>query len=404
MSPDLLRQAVGCTPERAALYADPLSVACAFYGIDTPVRLAAFLAQIGHESGALRYTTELWGPTPAQARYEGRADLGNTQPGDGERFKGRGLIQTTGRFNHARVRDRLRERFPDVPDFEAEPERLAEPQWAALSATDYWDWKGLNALADAGSFELITRRINGGLNGYADRLARWKRAQEALKAEPVPTHRFAPDTVAALEAAPASTVPEPQPNHEGRTTMPLAPIIGALLPGFIKAIPDLGKLFGGGSEVAERNVKAAEIAVDIVQQAVGARNAQEAAEIVATSPEMAVAAQRAVADRWYELTEAGGGGIEGARKADAAAMGSGGPWWQIVKSPSFVMACLLLPLVYLIVLSIIGLVGNAEWSADVRAAIAGTIVGSIVGGLVGYYYGQTTSRNRTPSTTTGAES
>ena len=180
ITPALLQKAVGCTAARAAKFADPLSVACSFYSIDTPVRLAAFLAQVGHESGSLRYTSELWGPTPAQARYEGRADLGNTQPGDGRRFKGHGLIQTTGRHNHARVRDRLRERFQGVPDFEADPEALTDPQWAALSAADYWDDKGLNALADAGAFEAITRKINGGLNGYADRKARWARAKRAL--------------------------------------------------------------------------------------------------------------------------------------------------------------------------------------------------------------------------------
>jgi putative chitinase len=152
----------------------------AFYGIDTPARQAAFLAQIGHESGGLRWVAEIWGPTPAQERYEGRLDLGNTNPGDGTKYRGHGLIQTTGRANHAMVRDRLRERFSDVPDFEEDPMALTEPQWAALSACDYWDMKGLNALADAGKFKAITKAINGGLNGYEDRLARLDAAQTAL--------------------------------------------------------------------------------------------------------------------------------------------------------------------------------------------------------------------------------
>ncbi len=72
-----------------------------FRQINTPARAAAFLAQVGHESGQLRYLREIWGPTPAQVRYEGRADLGNAQPGDGKRFMGRGLIQITGRKNYA---------------------------------------------------------------------------------------------------------------------------------------------------------------------------------------------------------------------------------------------------------------------------------------------------------------
>ena len=333
MTPELLRAATGCTAERAALFADPLSAACAFYGIDTPARLAAFLAQIGHESGSLRFTTELWGPTPAQARYEGRKDLGNTQPGDGERFKGHGLIQTTGRYNHARVRDRLRERFPhlDVPDFEADPERLAEPQWACLSAADYWDDKGLNAQADAGMFEQITRRINGGLNGQADRLARWKRAQEALGAPPATLPSPAPENPATARPGAAVATLE--------TTMPLPAILAAVLPSIISAIPQLGKLFGSGSEVAERNVKAAEIAIGIVKDATGARNAQEAAEVIATDPAMAQVARQAVEARWYELTESGGGGIEGARKFNTANMALG---VNGLRSPAFIISLVLM--------------------------------------------------------------
>ena len=120
---------------------------------------------------------------PAQGRYEGRADLGNTKPGDGFRFRGRGLIQVTGRANHAAARDRLRARFGGgVPDFEELPDRLAEPQWAALSAGDFWDRHGLNALADAGDFMRITKAINGGTNGYADRVARLETAKSVLEA------------------------------------------------------------------------------------------------------------------------------------------------------------------------------------------------------------------------------
>lgn len=180
MSPELLAKATGARIDRAERFAGPLSAGMAFYNIDTPVRRAAFLAQIGHESGGLKYVSELWGPTPAQSRYEGRADLGNNQPGDGSKYRGHGLIQTTGRANHARVRDRLRARFDDVPDFEAHPDELMEPQWAALSACDFWDDKGLNALADTGMFAKLTRRINGGINGMEDRLARHEVALRAL--------------------------------------------------------------------------------------------------------------------------------------------------------------------------------------------------------------------------------
>jgi muramidase (phage lysozyme) len=185
-------------------------------------------------------------------------------------------------------------------------------------------------------------------------------------------------------------VPQEQP-------MPIPAIIGALLPGIIRAIPDLGKLFSSGSEVAERNVKAAELAVGIVQEAVGARNAQEAAEIVASDPAQAQAAQEAVKARWHELTETGSGGIDGARKADAAIVNMDGPWWGFLRSPSFWALLILTPLVYMIVGSLIGLWGTATWSDDVRAGLAGSLISAIVGGAVGYYWGQMTSRNRTAS-------
>lgn len=178
--------ACGARVDRAQAWLPYLSAAMDAYAIDTPARVAAFLAQIGHESGGLKYTVELWGPTVAQSGYEGRADLGNTQPGDGYRYRGRGLIQTTGRDNYRRLRDRLRARIAAVPDFEAEPERVAEHQWAALSAADYWDMRDLNPLADAGEFERLSAKINGrnrttGLpNGWEDRLARWETAKAVL--------------------------------------------------------------------------------------------------------------------------------------------------------------------------------------------------------------------------------
>lgn len=384
VTPEVLAAALGCPVSRVNAFADPLLEAFTAYEINTPARLAAFLAQIGHESGALRYVREVWGPTPAQIRYEGRRDLGNVQPGDGRRYCGRGLVQTTGRANYVALRDRLRARIgPDVPDFEAEPEALEQPRWAAWSAADYWGWRRLNALADSGDFETITRRVNGGLNGQADRLARWERAKAALAAEPLQTSAPAP-----------APTPEPttSPPATQEPTMPLPAILAALLPSLVESIPKLGKLFGSGSEVAERNVKAAELAMTVAQEAIGARNAQETVELLKADPALMAKAAQAVEARWLELSEAGGDGIAGARKADEVRSGSA--WWQ---SPSLVMAALLLPLVYLLVLSLIGLVGSATWSDDVRAGLAGSLMSAIVGGLVGYYYGQTTSRNRTPA-------
>jgi muramidase (phage lysozyme) len=140
---------------------------------------------------------------------------------------------------------------------------------------------------------------------------------------------------------------ESAPDYDSQEQpMPIPAIIGALLPGLIRSIPDLGKLFSSGSEVAERNVKAAELAVGIVQEAVGARNAQEAAEIVASDPAQAEAAQEAVRSRWHELTEVGGG-IESARKADVAFVAAGS---NPLKSPAFIisLALLVMPIMLLV--------------------------------------------------------
>jgi putative chitinase len=165
-----------CTISRAERWLEPLAEAMAHYDIGTPARQAAFLAQVGHESGRLVYVRELWNPVtcPWQARYEGREDLGNTEEGDGFRFRGRGLIQLTGRANYAACGKAL------GLDLLQQPELLEEPGHAAMSAAWYWASHGCNALADQDDFRAITLRINGGLNGYDDRVALHARAKEIL--------------------------------------------------------------------------------------------------------------------------------------------------------------------------------------------------------------------------------
>ncbi|MDO8778115.1 MAG: glycoside hydrolase family 19 protein [Burkholderiaceae bacterium] len=174
MSPQDLARSTGARIDRATEYLPYIEAAMAEFGIDNPARQAAFLAQIGHESGGLHWATEIWGPTSAQLRYEGRKDLGNVQAGDGYKFKGRGLIQTTGRANYAATGDAL------GIDLMHHPEQLAEPELAARSAAWFWQSHGLNALADTGDFTRITLRINGGTNGMADRLALYAAAKEVL--------------------------------------------------------------------------------------------------------------------------------------------------------------------------------------------------------------------------------
>jgi putative chitinase len=176
-----LRAATGCTAERADEWLPHIARACETFAINTPARLAAFLAQIGHESGRLVYVREIWGPTPAQQRYEGRADLGNTQPGDGKRYMGRGLIQTTGRTNYRATRDGLAAYVPNMPDLEAMPALLERPDLAAMSAAWFWQSRELNTFADLGDFIRITKRINGGTNGLADRQALYEAAKAVLQ-------------------------------------------------------------------------------------------------------------------------------------------------------------------------------------------------------------------------------
>lgn len=175
MTPDDLVAIYDCSLNRANIWAEPLSAAMAAYSVDTPERQAAFLAQVGHESGYLIYVKELWGQTPAQTGYEGRSDLGNSQPGDGYRYRGRGLIQVTGRSNYSRVGIAL------GLDLVGHPELLEQPAYAAMSAGWFWQSHGCNELADANQFEQITRRINGGLNGQPDRLAIWAKAKELFQ-------------------------------------------------------------------------------------------------------------------------------------------------------------------------------------------------------------------------------
>lgn len=160
----------GLPAAKRALYFPFLQAALTEFAINTPAREAAFAAQVAHESGQFRFMEEIWGPTDAQRRYEPvttlSARLGNTQPGDGKRFKGRGPIQITGRDNYGRFGQIL------GLDLVGAPERAATPEVAFRIAALFWQKNGLNELADQASapaFVQITKRINGGTNGLEDR-------------------------------------------------------------------------------------------------------------------------------------------------------------------------------------------------------------------------------------------
>lgn len=132
------------------------------YNVISDLRIAAFIAQVAHESGSFKYLREI---ASGQA-YEGRISLGNTLPGDGKKFKGRGYIQITGRANYLSVSKAI---FND-DTFINNPDLLSTPQYGMESALWFWNAKGLNTLADEQAFKTITKRINGGTNGFAERI------------------------------------------------------------------------------------------------------------------------------------------------------------------------------------------------------------------------------------------
>jgi predicted chitinase len=156
--------------DRAATFLKPLNEAMKEFDVNTPKRQAAFLAQIAHESGELKYMEEI----ASGAAYEGRKSLGNTEPGDGKRYKGRGPIQLTGRNNYRRAGMALK------LDLEGTPKLAAQPDIGCRVAGWFWKAHGLNELADQGDFLQITKRVNGGTKGLERREAYYTRAKEAL--------------------------------------------------------------------------------------------------------------------------------------------------------------------------------------------------------------------------------
>lgn len=183
---------------QAGVFVPVLNTAMCKYAIVTRLRVAAFIAQVGHESGQLTRLVENlnYSAEGLMKTWPGRFDLvrataaarkpeqianivyagrmGNTTPGDGWKYRGRGLIQVTGKMNYAACGEAL------GVDLFNRPELLEQPQYAALSAAWFWSVNGLSNLADAGDLRKITQRINGGLNGLADRQALYDRAIEVL--------------------------------------------------------------------------------------------------------------------------------------------------------------------------------------------------------------------------------
>ena len=353
------------TPARIANFIGPLNATMDEFGISTPKRQAAFLSQLAHESGSLRYVQEI----ASGAAYDNRADLGNTRPDaialselagttPGRYYKGRGLIQVTGYDNYlACSRALLRD-----DSLTKNPAMLERADLACRSAGWYWDSRRLNGYADAGQFETITRKINGGLNGQADRLAHYQRALSVLEG----------GDSASTESAP---FPESSPGDQN-----MAPFVAAAIPSLIQAAPALIRIFGSG-EQTEKNAKAAEVAVEIAKAVTEKPTAEGAVAAMQADPELATTYAKAVAAQWYELAgEAGGGGIAGARQADRDAMQQSKPWL----SPALWVAVLILPLVYLVVVAVMF---GEGWTNDIRAMVVSSIISLVLGSITGFFLG-----------------
>jgi putative chitinase len=174
------------------------------YEIDTALREAHFWAQAAHETGNFKYMFEIWGPTPAQSRYEGRKDLGNTVEGDGYKYRGRGIFQLTGRANYEKYGKALGIDLVNNPDLAANPET------ALRIACEYWRSRKINALADKDDIVGVTKKINGGTNGIADRrvcLATAKKMwADNYESEMVPVARKEKTIVESKQGAGAAAV------------------------------------------------------------------------------------------------------------------------------------------------------------------------------------------------------
>jgi len=174
LTDDELRQIMpNCPAQKRADYLPFIQQAMQEFDITSYLRETAFLAQLAHESAELRYMEEI----ASGAAYEGRADLGNTQPGDGKRYKGRGPIQLTGRANYSKYGQLL------GLDLVNNPTVAATKEVGFRIAGQFWKLNGLNELADQQQFKTITKRINGGYNGLDDRIKYYERAKTVMSAD-----------------------------------------------------------------------------------------------------------------------------------------------------------------------------------------------------------------------------
>jgi muramidase (phage lysozyme) len=186
-----------------------------------------------------------------------------------------------------------------------------------------------------------------------------------------------------------SPVPVPPVSQEVK---PMAPLVLPILSALTSLIPQLGQLFGSGSEVANRNIAAGSILAQKITEVTQSVNLQEAAEKIQNDPQALQAARNAVRDTLPQITEAGGGGIEGARKAAEA---TGGDWRKVVFTFPFLLFVALVPLIYAVVAAaLVKQPWLAEFSDDARMMVITAVINLILGSIIGYVYGQSNQKNR----------
>ena len=320
--------------------------------------VAMFVAQCAHESDHFRTTVEY----ASGAAYEGRKDLGNTESGDGRKFKGRGYIQLTGRANYAKAGAYF------GVDFLEHPEWVAQPEWAAKVSAWFF---AVFAKVDGLDITRATKRINGGLNGIKQRTEFYEKARKLLS--PV--------------IAPIIETPVKEENMDPFTIT----AISALL----REVPDLIRIFGKNGENTERNAQAAAKVVNIVQAITGEYTAQAAIQAIKVDPDLKQAVQQSIRESWMELTEIGGG-IDEARKFAASVQNS--PYAHVVEVVSYA-GLGLIGFANLVVFLALGIaIITDHKSIDQMFQMASTLVQADIGAsliVFGFWLGSSVQKSRT---------
>jgi hypothetical protein len=195
---------------------------------------------------------------------------------------------------------------------------------------------------------------------------------------------------------PPAPIVDVPPRKEAKMPAPIIPVLTALLPTIVNAIPALGRLFGSGSEVSERNVQAAEIVGKIIVEATGSRNLQEATERIVTDPVARQQAAEAVNVHWFELAEAGGGGITGAREWNDASAAGDAPLWRM---PAVVVTMMLMPLIYFVVYQVMT---DITYTSEIRTMVVSLVVGTTLGAIVGFFLGSSFGSQKKDATAASA--